>query len=231
MRIYIIVQARMSSTRLPGKVLMHVLDKPLLEYQLERLKRTNRPIVVATTTNAIDDRVVTCCEQMDISTYRGDELDVLDRYYEAANSVHADTIVRITADCPLIDPDVVESVIRYYLDHDVAYVSNCEIRSYPKGMDTEVFSMDLLKQAHKYAKDPVEREHVTPYMRTHFPTKNVLYHSNFGDLRLTVDYPEDFEVIKGVIEELYPQNPNFTLEDILNADRIKSLVNQPALHP
>lgn len=230
MRIYIIVQARMSSTRLPGKVMMEVLGKPLLEYQLERLQRTERPIIVATTTNEIDDPIISLCEKMDVPTYRGDEHDVLSRYYEAAIQAHADTIVRITADCPLIDPDVIEKVIRYYLDHDVAYVSNSVERSYPKGMDTEVFSIDLLKQAYAHAKAAGEREHVTPYMYTHFPIKSVFYSSDLSDLRLTVDYQEDFEVVKSVIEELYPKNPEFTLEEILHADRIKTLVHQPALH-
>src|SRR3990167_5216617 len=130
MRIFIIVQARMTSSRLPGKVLREVLKKPLFAYQLERLKRVERPIIVATTTNQSDDPIGVLCKQMGVKIFRGDEHDVLGRYYAAADAVHADTIIRITGDCPLIDPTIIEKITRYYLEHDNAYVSNTLKRSY-----------------------------------------------------------------------------------------------------
>ena len=221
MRIFIIVQARMTSSRLPGKVLKEVLEKPLLAYQLERLKRTERPIIVATTTNQTDDPIIALCQQMKVQTFRGDEHDVLGRYYEAADRVHADTIIRITGDCPLVDSNIIEKITRYYLEHDNAYVSNTLKRSYPRGMDVEVFSMDLLHQAHLNAKFPFEREHVTPYIYTHFPTGHVISRTDSSHYRLTVDEEEDFYLIKKILEDLYPTKPEFTLEDILTLLREK----------
>lgn len=215
MRLFIIVQARMTSTRLPGKVLLEVLGKPLLEYQLERLKRTKRPIIVATTTNVCDDLIVSLCQKMNIATYRGDELDVLGRYYGAATAAHADAIIRITSDCPLIDPQLIEKVIRYYLEHDYAYVSNTLMRTYPRGMDIEIFSMDLLRQAHIYAKRDYQREHVTPFIYENFPVGHFKSSENHSYLRLTVDEEADYLLIKEILEDLYPRKPEFNLNDIL----------------
>ena len=144
MRTLIIVQARMSSTRLPGKVLKTVLGKPLLGYQIERLQHVQNAddVVVATTINPADDPIVEFCQTSQTQFYRGSEEDVLSRYYYAAQQFNADTVVRVTSDCPLIDPQVVEQVIRTYLQNipSYDYVSNCLSRTYPRGMDTEVFS-------------------------------------------------------------------------------------------
>ena len=144
MKIVIIVQARMTSTRLPGKILLPVLGKPLLEYQIERLKRCNKAdeIVIATTINSSDQPVVNLCERLGIAYYRGSECDVLARYFEAAVASQADVIVRVTSDCPVIDPTVIKQCIDFYLKHYpyYDYVSNSLQRTYPRGMDTEVFS-------------------------------------------------------------------------------------------
>ncbi|MDD2621248.1 MAG: glycosyltransferase family protein, partial [Syntrophomonadaceae bacterium] len=169
MQTVIIVQARMNSSRLPGKILKRVLDKTLLEYQLERLQRVKSAdnLVVATTVNNSDDPVVELCKQLGVSYYRGSEEDVLSRYYYAAREYNAEALVRITADCPLIDPQVVDRVIAYYLRHmdSCDYVSNVSQRTYPRGMDTEVFTFSMLEEAHINALEISEQEHVTPYIR------------------------------------------------------------------
>ncbi len=222
MKTAIIIQARMTSTRLPGKILKMVLDKPLLEYQIERLKRVNRAdqIIIATTINETDNPIVDLCNKMEVPFYRGSEQDVLARYYYAAREKQADVIVRVTSDCPLIDPQVIDKVIGFYLNHksDCDYVANVLERTYPRGMDTEVFSFQGLEEAFREAVDPPEREHVTPFFYRHperYRLSNVAYHENQSQHRWTVDTIEDFLLIKNIIEELYPSNPTFTFEDVL----------------
>ncbi|MCL6611783.1 MAG: glycosyltransferase family protein [Peptococcaceae bacterium] len=223
MKKVIIVQARMSSTRLPGKVLKEVLGKPLLEYQYERLQRVRLAdkIVIATTVNQSDQPVIDFCKRLNISYYRGSETDVLTRYYEAALLYSADIVVRVTSDCPLIDPFVIDKVMDFYLQHypTYDYVSNTLERTYPRGMDTEVFSFKALERAHFEAVSPPDREHVTPFLYRNsekFRINNVSFHSDQSCHRWTVDTVEDFELIKRVLECLYPINPEFTMEDVLD---------------
>ncbi|WP_445636150.1 Acylneuraminate cytidylyltransferase [Nostoc sp. DSM 114161] len=223
MKIVIIVQARMTSTRLPGKVLKKVLDRSLLEYQIERLKRVNlaNEIVIVTTKNSTDLPIVELCHSLFIPYFRGSEEDVLARYYEAAKEHHADVVVRVTSDCPLIDPQVIDKVIQFYLDHEYKYdyVSNCLERSYPRGMDTEVFSFSALHQAFVEATAQPDREHVTPFIYMHperYRVANIVNSDNQSSHRWTVDTADDFELVKRIIQALYPQIPNFTLEDCLN---------------
>lgn len=218
----IIVQARMTSTRLPGKVLMPVLGKPLLGYELERLQRCKLAdkLVVATTTNATDDPVEALCREWNVPVSRGSESDVLSRYYEAAREANAQTIVRVTADCPLIDPIVVDQVISRYksAEGQLDYVSNTLARTYPRGLDTEVFSFKALETAHREATEPTHREHVTPFFYTQperFKLASVEASENLGQHRWTVDTPEDFELIRRILETLYPLNVSFTTEEIL----------------
>lgn len=218
----IIVQARMGSSRLPGKVLKGVLGKTLLEYQIERLLRVRRAdqVIIATTVESKDDPIVTLCTDLKVPCFRGSEEDVLSRYFQAASKYQADTVVRITADCPLIDPVVIDRVIGYYQDHfpRYDYVSNCFKRRYPRGMDTEVFSFKALAEAATEAKLAPEREHVTyfTYKRPErYTLGSVVYEEDFSHYRWTVDTPEDFELIKRMITALYPTNPQFTLEDCL----------------
>lgn len=208
----------MTSTRLPGKVLKEVLSKPLLEYEIDRLKRVKNTdlIVLATTTNREDDKVASLGQRLGVSVYRGSEEDVLSRYYEAAQSVGADVIVRLTADCPILDPTITEELLQFYLDHQAAcdYV---RLEGYPRGLDGEVFSFALLAEAANKAKDQPDREHVTPYFYRYGlfrigevrSAKDLTYH------RWTVDTPEDFSLIENIIEALYPVKPNFTYEDVL----------------
>jgi spore coat polysaccharide biosynthesis protein SpsF len=218
----IIVQARMTSTRLPGKILKPVLGKSLLEYQIERLHRVHQAnaLCVATTVNDSDEPVVTLCQTLKIPTFRGSEADVLGRYYGAAQAAQADAVVRVTSDCPLIDPAIVDEVITTYLQRaeHVDYVSNTLERTYPRGLDVEIFPFNVLEQAHREATQPEEREHVTPFIYRHperyriAQVKQVMDHSIE---RWTVDTPEDFELIRRVIEALYPNTPEFNQTDVL----------------
>lgn len=218
----IIIQARMGSTRLPGKILKEVLEKPLLSYQIERLKRVTLAdeIVLATTTNSLDQKVVDFCRQEQISFFRGSEDDVLSRYTEAAKHFDAKVVVRVSGDCPLIDPKIVDKVIGFYFQHypTYHYVSNTLERTYPRGLDVEVFSLSALEQAAKASTRPEEREHVTPYIYRHpelFALANVAHSTNESHHRWTVDTEEDFQLIAKILKTLYPKNPDFTMDDIL----------------
>jgi spore coat polysaccharide biosynthesis protein SpsF len=218
----IIVQARMTSTRLPGKVLKPVLGKPLLTYQIERLQRVTRAdaIAIATTTNATDDPIVELSAALGVGCFKGSEQDVLSRYFGAAQATAADVVVRVTSDCPLIDPQIIDEVIGHYLTHcdRYDYVSNSIQRTYPRGLDTEVFSVGVLEQAHREATAPPEREHVTPFIYNHperYAIGHVTYPQDLSHHRWTVDTPEDFELIRRMLEELYPHKPDFSLQDCL----------------
>jgi len=221
-----IIQARTGSTRLPGKVLKKVLGKPLLEYQVERVKRakTVEAVIVATTENERDDPIVRLCRELSVPVYRGPEEDVLARYYETAVRFHADPVVRLTADCPIIDPAVIDRVVACYVRNQgkYDYVSNTLERTYPRGMDTEVVSFRALKRAFEEAKDPASREHVTAYIYRHpdrFRIGKVSHPADESRHRWTVDTGEDFLLIQKIIERLYPENPLFTMDDVLRVLR------------
>ncbi|MCO1603811.1 cytidylyltransferase domain-containing protein [Desulfosporosinus nitroreducens] len=222
MKVGIIVQARMTSTRLPGKVLLPVMGKPLLEYQIERLRRVRRAddIIVATTTNDKDQPIVDLADRLGTKVFRGSEEDVLSRYFGAAKENDLDVVVRITSDCPLIDPAVVDDVIGAYLENveNCDYVSNCLNRTFPRGMDTEVFPFCLLEKVHLEVEEQTYREHVTPYIYEdgqRFRLLNLDFQCDESHQRWTVDTLEDFRLIEHILETLYPINPLFELEDIL----------------
>ena len=180
----------MTSSRLPGKVLKEVLGKSLLEYQIERLKRVvlADDVVIATTTNYTDQSIVDLCVKLDVSCFRGSEIDVLSRYYEAAMIHQACVVVRITSDCPLIDPKIVDYVIKEYLDNKdkVDFVSNSTIMTYPRGMDVEVFSTGSLCRVNQLALDSVFREHVTLYFERHPDKFTIMNIANEHNLRLRI---------------------------------------------
>lgn len=221
MKVTAIIQARMGSTRLPGKILKKVNGKPLLFYQLERIKGSKLidEIVIATTTNHQDNEIVSFCEQYGVSYYRGSETDVLSRYFNAAVKFNADIIVRLTSDCPIIDVEVVDKTIQYFLELDYCdYVSNTLERTFPRGLDTEVFSYIALEKAYKEAYLERDREHVTPYFYSNqniFVVGSLKNNINYSKYRLTVDTEEDFELIKLIINALFSKKPNFTLIDIV----------------
>ena len=223
-----IIQARTGSARLPEKVLKMVEEKTFLEHMIERVRHAKQldEIIIATTQKREDDAIAFLAENLGIKVFRGSEKDVLERYYKAALESSSDHIVRLTGDCPLLDPEVVNRVVDFYLkslDH-YDYVSNVNPRTYPHGMDVEVFSFGALAKSYKESKDLTEREHVTPYIRNNpgiFRIGNVVYDEDLSYLRLTLDYPEDLEVITNVFRELYPKNNFFGLEDILTLHRQK----------
>jgi len=223
MRKLIIVQARMTSTRLPGKVMKIVCDKPLLEHLINRLRRVKYAdqVVIATTVNDTDNQIVNLCKELGTLYYRGSEGDVLGRYYEAAVKYGGDIIIRITSDCPVIDPEVVDYLINFFANNieKYDYVSNTLERSYPKGMDAEITSFDTLKEAHFNAYDPFDRENVTPFIKKRpqqFRLYNILYKTDMSRCRWTVDTPEDLELITKIYDALYYKNPLFSLNDILD---------------
>jgi spore coat polysaccharide biosynthesis protein SpsF len=215
----IIIQARMTSTRLPGKVLKEVLGKALLHYQIERLRSIpNAQIVIATTVNATDDPVVALALRLDLRFYRGSEDDVLSRYYGAAKEAGAENVVRMTADCPLIDPGVSAAVIALRGESGCDYASNILKRSFPRGLDTEAMTFTALEKAHHEATSAWDREHVTPYIYNNGNKFSILHHVNPTDEshhRWTVDTPEDFELVERIISALYPEKPDFTWLDVL----------------
>jgi len=218
----IIVQARMTSTRLPGKILLEVSGRSLLEYLIERLRCAHLAdqVIIATTTNSGDEPIVECCEKLGCDHFRGSEDDVLGRYYGAAERYGADLIVRVTSDCPLIDPAVIDEVIGSYQSNqpEYNYVSNTIDRTFPRGMDCEVFSMDTLAEVHHEASASHEREHVTPFIYQNsdrYRIGLVKYHRDESRHRWTVDTPEDFALIKLMLESLKPHQRQFNLEDCL----------------
>lgn len=221
-KVVAIVQARMGATRLYGKPLKKVLEKPLLAYLIERLKacQTLNQIVIATTLKKEDDAIVALAKKSKVKVFRGSENDVLQRYFGAAQLVDADIIVRITGDCPLIDPKLIDHLVDFYLKNrqNYDYVSNTLKRTYPRGMDLEVFSLKALKEANSLAQKFEEREHVTPYIYRHpeiFKLANIEAKEDNSSNRWTVDTPEDLELITKMIQILYPKKPNFTLNDLL----------------
>ncbi len=221
-----IIQARMTSTRLPGKVLADLGGRPLLERVLERVRKAARldDVWVATTTNAEDDPVVALCERLAVPVFRGDEHDVLGRYHACADAARADVIVRITADCPLIDPDVIDRVVFAFQGGDFDYVSNATKRSYPDGLDVETFSRAALERAHAEAAHPDLREHVTLYIsarRPHLPhgafrIGHVTLDEDLSAIQWSVNLPEDLERVR----RLWPRLPeDFRWRDVLEAAR------------
>lgn len=223
MTVLAIIQARMGSTRLPGKILKEVNGKPLLAYQIERVRQSKciDEIVIATTVEQKDDQIVAFCKHYNVEYYRGSENDVLTRYYETAQKFGGDIIVRLTSDCPIIDPVVIDETIRYYIDHasDFDYVSNTIERTYPRGLDTEVFSEGALEKAYNNATLERDREHVTAYMYSNpekFRIGSISNSLNLGCYRWTVDTVEDYELVKQILMSIYPLNRAFSWKDVLS---------------
>jgi len=219
----LVVQARLGSTRLPGKIFKEVLGKPLLHYQLERLRRVQNVegIVIATTTNPNDQPIVDFCNREGLHCIRGSEEDVLSRYVAAADAFGLDVVVRITSDCPLIDPLLIDKGLLCFWQHykELDYLSICHERTYPVGMDFEIVRTDALKKAFYEATSPYDKEHVTPYIWHHpelFRLGNLQQAKNQSHHRFTLDTQEDYMLIKKVFEEHYPQNPEFSMLEMLS---------------
>ena len=217
------IEARMTSSRLPGKIMKEIIGRPLLERLVERIRRASLvdEVIVATTVNPQDDVVEKWAGQAGISIYRGSEDDVLLRVLEAAKAFSGDIIVELTGDCPLLDPAMIDQVVRFYLDSDYDYVSNILERTYPRGFDIQVFSTAVLDEVNRLTQDPADHEHVSLYIYEH-PERYKLGGLRAPDAlcapdyRLCVDTPDDLEVIRKIYETLYPKNPAFSALDILN---------------
>jgi spore coat polysaccharide biosynthesis protein SpsF len=214
-----ILQARVSSTRLPGKVLKPILGEPMLARQIERIGRAERvdALTVATSDEASDDGVAALCERLGVACYRGSLHDVLDRFYEAAQTTRPSHVMRLTGDCPLTDPAILDALVELHLAGGFDYSSNVEERTYPDGLDAEIFRHDLLVRAWREATSPYDREHVTPFMRRAVPgnRRGILKDRiDRSSLRWTVDFPEDFAFVSRVFEELYSSDPRFGAEDV-----------------
>lgn len=226
--VLILVQARMASTRLPGKVMKDLAGKPLLLRLLERLGRITVParVVVATTDERADDPIERLCARHGAPVFRGHPTDLLDRHYRAAIAFGAGSVAKIPSDCPLIDPAVVDRVLMRFALGDCDYASNLHPASYPDGNDVEVMRIAALEAAWRESELPMEREHTTPFIwerPERFRLANVGWIDAQGvampdcsmSHRWTIDYPEDYHFIRRVFEELYPATPDFRLQDIL----------------
>jgi spore coat polysaccharide biosynthesis protein SpsF (cytidylyltransferase family) len=232
LRIDVVIQARMGATRLPGKVMLEVLGKPVIWRVISRVSKAQLidGLVVATTTKSEDDVIETFCRKNDISFFRGSDEDVLDRYYQCAKKHDLENIVRITADCPLHDPHVIDLVIKKYKSGNYDYISNTDPPSYPDGIDVEIFSLYALEKAWTNATLSSEREHVTPYIRKNknlFRVGNVQKETDLSELRWTLDQEEDFRFIQTVYEKLSgSKNDIFYIDDILELiDKFPELLN------
>lgn len=221
-RVVAIVQARMGSTRLPGKVMLPLAGKPMIHHVVERVRWVPEldEVVVATSTLEQEQPLVEYLQAMGVPVFRGSEHDVLERYYLAAQAYDADVIIRITADCPLISSRVTSGVVRAFLAcNDCDYVSNTLERTFPRGLDTEVVRFSALERAHWEATTPSEREHVTPYIwkqPERFRIQQYRGEVDLSTLRWTVDTPEDFEFARRVFGALYPKHLNFDVEKVLS---------------
>jgi spore coat polysaccharide biosynthesis protein SpsF len=222
MKVLAVIQARMSSTRLPGKCLLPLAGRPMLEHVLHRVHQIKGidQIWVATTDDGSEAPLAELCERLKVRCYRGSVEDVLSRYAAIARQEKADAIVRITADCPFLDPEVSGRVLQAYREAAprYAYVSNTLRRTFPRGLDTEVLSAAALERAHREAIDPQDREHVSRFLYTHsdwFPNTNVADAPSHSDLRWTVDTPADYTFAQRIYDALYPNKPDFGYPDIL----------------
>ena len=215
-----IIQARMASTRLPGKILKNLGPKSLLEHIIERLTYSKyiSKIVVATTINPKDDEVVDWLEAKQVLYFRGSESDVLNRYYESARFHGARHIARITSDDPFKDPTIIDAVAELYFNDKLDFAYNNKPPSFAEGLDTEIFSFDAISQANSNAVDPFEREHVTQHFYRNpdrFTQKNLLSQKDFSHLRWTIDTQEDFNMADEVYRNLYTPGKIFYADDIL----------------
>ena len=220
-RILAILQARTSSTRLPNKVLMQILGRPMLALQLERLKRckTFTNLVVATSNDPSDDAIAELCARECVDCFRGSLPDVLDRFIGAAQPYAPDIVVRLTGDCPLADWTLIDEIVRRFVASDLDYLSNRHPATYPDGLDVEMTRFAALETAWREAVLPSHREHVTPFIKRQPERFRVGNHvsdeTDRSGMRWTVDEPEDFEFVKQVYERLYPANSAFSTSEVL----------------
>jgi spore coat polysaccharide biosynthesis protein SpsF len=217
------IEARMTSSRLPGKVLMPAIDDiSMLEYMVKRVEKSTLidEVIIATTINKTDDPIIELCEKLNIKYYRGSENDVLQRVLEAHLSIDSDVIVELTGDCPIIDPIVIDKVVAKYLENDYDYVSNGHIRSYPDGFDVQIFSTKLLTEVEKLATDLYDRENVSSYIYKGdtYKLQEVVAEENeyWPELRVTLDDTGDYLLIKEIIKHFHEdKNYDYTVKEVV----------------
>lgn len=219
-KVIALIQARTGARRLPNKVLLKLGDKTVLEQVVSRVQAARRidDIAVVTTVAVEDLKIVGLCSRNGIRVLCGSENDVLDRYYQAARLLGAGHVVRITADCPVMDPSVIDQVITAYFDCGADYCSNALTQTFPDGLDVEVFSFAALQKAWLRAARTSEREHVTPYIRNHkrmFKIVSLEHPKGLGAYRWTLDEPRDYTFLSRLFDGLYAGNPNFGMDEIL----------------
>lgn len=215
-----ILQARVSSSRLPGKVLLPILGEPMLFRQIERIRRAGRidHLIVATSIDRSDDALVEACVARDIPCARGSLDDVLDRFVKCALPYQPEIVVRLTGDCPLADPQLIDAMLQGFEDCGYDYLTNANPPTFPDGLDVEVMRFSCLMETHREAKLPSEREHVTPFLRAHperFRLGNHAAEVDRSGLRWTVDEEQDLAFVRSVYQRLYPEKPDFSTDDIL----------------
>ena len=215
------IEARMTSTRLPGKVLMRCLNRPMLELMIERVRRSRYvdAIVVATTVNTTDDPIVQLAERLNISFFRGSEFDVVGRVTGAMQSAQADIIVQLTSDCPLIDPEIIDQFVRIYAANEFDHVSNAILRSYPDGLDVQVASLPILEKCYALCENDKDREHLFYTIRRNTDKIKTFHVLAPPDLcwpqwRWTLDTVDDYRRICRIYEHFYAKNPTFSSYDI-----------------
>jgi spore coat polysaccharide biosynthesis protein SpsF len=227
-KVVAIIQARMGSTRLPGKVLLQIKDKPILWHIVNRLKFSKyiNSVVISTSTSNADDEIELFAKKNNIDYFRGSEDDVLDRMYKTALKFSADVIIRITGDCPCVDPFLIDDLIAMFNSQKYDFVGvatgagviNIKEKKFPDGLDAECFSFETLKKTWKNAKSQVDREHVTPYMwkeKGRFRNGTLYSKNDYSNIRLTLDHKEDLNFIKKIYNTLYEKDRCFDLKDII----------------
>ena len=230
MKILGVIQARMGSSRLPGKILNQIKHKPMLWHIVNRLKEVKKlnDIIIATSKLKIDDPVFNMSEKYQINCFRGSEKNVLDRFYYAAKSNAANHIIRITGDCPLLDPKTIDMLVEKYFNGHYDYcgiacgagaANKKNIKRFPDGLDAEIFKFEVLENAYTNATDKLSKEHVTPYIWKNsdkFKIGTLYSDMDYSSLRLTVDNLEDFELIEWIYNSLFDLNPKFDIRDVIN---------------
>lgn len=222
MSVFAILQARVSSSRLPGKVVRTMHGKPMLQHQIERVLRSKLidKLIIATSEHPEDDLLAEISEKVGVYCFRGSLNDVLGRFYNAVNTLECqpEHIVRLTGDCPLIDSEVIDRVIEHHLKTQADYTSNGNPPTYPDGLDVEIMKFSVLQEAFDKAIIPSDREHVTPYIRKNpkYRLENVTNSKDLSNLRWTVDELSDFEFVEKVYSRIYDENPQFLMSDVLS---------------
>ena len=223
-KVGIIIQARMGSKRLPGKVMSKILNKPILHYMLNQVRRSvlHDKIVIATSIKKENNIIRNYCKKNNINCFSGSENNLVNRYYLAAKKYNIDVIVRLTADCPLIDPQIIDQCIKKFYNNNYDFVANTSPpykKTYPDGVDVEVFSFDLIKLVNDKCKSKNDLEHVTPYIwrkKKKFKLFRFELKKNLAKYRFTLDYKEDFLIIKEIIINLYKKRKKITMENVVN---------------